>query len=149
MVTLLVIVHVFVCLFLIVVILLQAGRGQGLSWGTFGGTPQSILGTKTASFFTRLTTACAFIFLFTCIGLNIVETQKSRSLLSLSQTAMAPVDLEKIKQALEEVKRKEAAGENESAMPSEVPAESSELIQKTLEEETVGQDQATTESAAA
>lgn len=127
MVTLLVIIHVFVCLFLIIVILLQAGRGQGLSWGTFGGTPQSILGTKTASFFTKLTTVCAFIFLFTCIGLNVVETQKSRSLLSLNNTkGVSQVDIEKIKKALQDVKNKEEAAKKSSADKTATPEKKSE-----------------------
>ena len=108
----LVILHVFVCLFLIVVILLQAGRGQGLSWGVFGGTPQSILGTKTASFLTRVTTGCAIVFLFTCIGLNILETHKLRSLLAPT-TPITDVDFNKIKEALEEAGQTDAA-----ALPS-------------------------------
>ena len=95
MMIVLVLLHIFVCLFLVVVILLQAGRGQGLSWGVFGGSPQSILGTKTTSFLTRLTTACAIIFLFTCIGLN---TQ---------------VDFQKIKDALEKAKDAEPAQDAE------------------------------------
>jgi preprotein translocase subunit SecG len=93
--------HVIVCLFLIVVILLQAGRGQGLSWGSFGGNPQSILGTKTAGFLTKLTTTCAIIFLLTCIGLNIIETRKARSLLAPTRP-LSQVDFEKIKEALEQ-----------------------------------------------
>ena len=106
--------HICVCLFLIVVILLQAGRGQGLSFGTFGGTPSSILGTKTASFLTKLTTACAIIFLFTCIGLNILETQRSRSLLQTQQVSQ--VDFDQIKEALEEAQNLEGATEAESAV---------------------------------
>lgn len=101
MVILLVTVHVFVCFFLIAVILLQAGRGQGLSWGVFGGTPQSIFGTKTATFLTRVTTVCASIFLLSCIALNVIETQKSKSLI-LPPKPITKVDLDKIKQALDE-----------------------------------------------
>ena len=97
MVIVIVVFHVLVCLFLIAVILLQAGRGQGLSWGVFGGTPQSILGTKTASFLSRVTTGCAIIFLITCIALNIIETRKARSLLA-PQKSMTKVDFSKIKE---------------------------------------------------
>ena len=104
----LVLLHVFVCLFLIVVILLQAGRGQGLSWGTFGGSPQSILGTKTASFLTKMTTAVAIVFLFTCISLNVIETQKSRSLLAPS-TTLRQVDFDKIKAALDDAELEQGA----------------------------------------
>lgn len=106
--------HVLVSLFLIAVILLQAGRGQGLSWGVFGGTPQSILGTKTASFLSRVTTGCAIIFLFTCITLNIIETQKARSLLA-PQRSNTRVDFSKIKEALEKA---EQTQKTEQAKPT-------------------------------
>lgn len=119
--------HVFVCLFLIAVILLQAGRGQGLSWGVFGGTPQSILGTRTASFLNRLTSGCAIVFLFTCIALNLIETQKSRSLLARPRKT-AQLDFSKIKEALkkaEQSEKKEApASPPESKSPEPTPAES-------------------------
>lgn len=105
MVILIVILHVIACIFLISVILLQAGRGQGLSWGVFGGTPQSILGTKTASFLSRVTTGCAIIFLFSCIFLNIIETRKSRSLLIGPQQPISQLDFSKIKKALEEAEK--------------------------------------------
>ena len=108
MIIAIVVLHVFVCLFLIAVILLQAGRGQGLSWGVFGGTPQSILGTKTASFLSRVTTGCAIIFLFTCIVLNIIETRKSRSLL-MPNKRISQVDFAKIKEALEKAEQSKKA----------------------------------------
>jgi preprotein translocase subunit SecG len=77
---LIVCIHVIVCLVLIIVILLQAGRGQGLTGASFGGNVQSLLGTKASSFLTKATSVCAILFLFTCIGLNVLEVQKSRSL---------------------------------------------------------------------
>lgn len=120
MVILVVILHTFVCLFLIAVILLQAGRGQGLSWGVFGGTPESILGTKTSSFLSRLTTICAILFLFTCIILNIIETRKARSLLAPSKR-VSQIDIAKIKKALEEAeaaKKGEAVKEPTASIPT-------------------------------
>jgi len=118
MTMLIVILHVFVCLFLVVVILLQAGRGQGLSWGVFGGTPQSILGTRTTSFFARLTSACAIIFLITCILLNIIETRKSRSLLAGPRAAASNIDLNKLKQALKEADAKAKTQAGAATVPA-------------------------------
>ncbi len=119
MVILIVVLHVIVCVFLIAVILLQAGRGQGLSWGVFGGNPQSILGTKTASFLSRVTTGCAIIFLFTVISLNILETRKSRSLI-VPQRPISKLDFSKIKAALEEAEKTKAANGPTAAAP-EIP----------------------------
>ena len=104
-----VILHVFVCFFLIAVILLQAGRGQGLSWGVFGSTPQSILGTKTASFLSRVTTGCAIMFLFTCISLNIIETRRSASLVA-PRKPISKLDFAKIKEALDQAAKATKAG---------------------------------------
>lgn len=101
-------IHVIVCLILILVILLQAGRGQGLTGGSFGsGNVQSLLGTRAADFLTKATSVAAICFLFTCIGLNILETQRSKSLFEVTQKS-APVDIETIKKALEKVKAEKA-----------------------------------------
>jgi preprotein translocase subunit SecG len=102
-------IHVIVCLVLIIVILLQAGRGQGLTGASFGGNVQSLLGTKASSFLTKATSVCAILFLFTCIGLNVLEVQKSRSLFKTPKS-QAPLDVEQIKKTLEKIKKTEKAG---------------------------------------
>jgi preprotein translocase subunit SecG len=101
-------IHIIVCFVLIIVILLQAGRGQGLTGGTFGGNVQSLFGTKASSFLTKATSVCAILFLFTCIGLNILEIQKSRSLFR-APGSQSPLDVEQIKKALEKIKKVDPA----------------------------------------
>jgi protein translocase SecG subunit len=60
--TLLAIIHVFVCLFLILVVLLQQGRGGRLG-RAFGGQTQQVFGGRGAgNFMTRVTWACAMVF---------------------------------------------------------------------------------------
>ncbi|HLD50239.1 MAG TPA: preprotein translocase subunit SecG [bacterium] len=109
MMILLVSVHVIVCLILILVILLQAGRGQGLTGPSFAsGNVQSLFGTRAADFLTKATSVAAIFFLFTCIGLDIIESRKSRSLLE-GMNRPAPIDMETIKKALESAKSKEVA----------------------------------------
>ncbi len=103
-------VHVIVCLVLIIVILLQAGRSQGLTGATFGGNVQSLFGTKASSFLTKATSVCAILFLFTCIGLSIMEARKSRSLYQ-TPGAQAPLDVDQIKKALAKVKKDGTAAE--------------------------------------
>ena len=49
----LIVVHVVVCLVLILVVLLQAGRGGGMSDMIGSGQPQSLFGTQTNAFMTR------------------------------------------------------------------------------------------------
>jgi len=75
-------IHVIASLVLIAVILLQAGRGGGLS-ETFGGSStQTILGTKTSVFLKRATAASAVIYIFTCLTLAVLTSHRGRSLVS-------------------------------------------------------------------
>jgi len=105
--------HILVCFVLIAVILLQAGRGQGLTGPVLGsGNVQSLFGTKAGDFLTKATSAAAICFMLTCLTLDFIEAQKSRSLLETS--AMPSVDVDQIRKALEKVKA-EAAAKGESA----------------------------------
>ncbi len=76
-----IILHVLACLVLIGVILLQAGKGGGLS-AEFGGGGgfQSIFGTKTSAFLTKATGVCAVIFLTTSLTLALVSAKRGESL---------------------------------------------------------------------
>lgn len=78
---LLITLHVISCLVLIMVILLQAGKGGGIS-ETFGGGGglQQMLGTKASSFLTKATAASAVLFLATSLTLAIMSTKRSGSI---------------------------------------------------------------------
>jgi len=68
-VTAILVLHIFICFFLVGVILLQPGKGD--AGVTFGSSSQSIFGSKGASnFLTKTTTACAIIFLATSLWLT-------------------------------------------------------------------------------
>jgi len=81
MFALLITLHIFACLVLILVILLQAGKGGGIS-ETFGGSGglQQMLGTKASAFLTKATAACAVLFLATSMTLALVNTQRAGSI---------------------------------------------------------------------
>ncbi len=74
--------HVIVSLVLIAVILLQAGRGGGLSESFGGSSTQTLFGTKTSVFLTRATAAAAIIYILTCLSLAVMTSHKGRSLVS-------------------------------------------------------------------
>lgn len=77
-------IHVIVSLVLIAVILLQAGKGGGLS-ETFGGSStQTLFGTKTSVFLTRATAACAIVYILTCLTLAVLTSHRGRSLVATS-----------------------------------------------------------------
>ena len=95
-------IHVISCLILIVVILLQAGRGGGLS-ETFGGEQsQTIFGTKVSVFLTKATIVAACLYLLTCLGLGMMTTRRGRSLVGLEGAKPVPVTIP-VPQAKEEV----------------------------------------------
>ncbi len=62
---------VLVCLFMMLVILIQKPKGGGLS-GAFGGagSAQSVMGAKTGEFLTWFTVACFVLFLLLAMGLT-------------------------------------------------------------------------------
>ena len=75
-------IHVIVSLVLIAVILLQAGRGGGLS-ETFGGSStQTLFGTKTSLFLRRATEASAVIYILTCLTLAVMTSHRGRSIVA-------------------------------------------------------------------
>ena len=75
--------HVVACLILIGVILLQAGKGAGLSnvFTGGGGALDSMFGTKTSSFLTKATSVCAILFIITCLGLAVLSSHRKVSLM--------------------------------------------------------------------
>ena len=75
-------IHVIVSLVLIAVILLQAGRGGGLS-DTFGGSQtQTILGTKTSVFLKRATSVAAVLYILACLVLGVMTSHRGKSLVA-------------------------------------------------------------------
>lgn len=82
MMVFLVILHVFVSLVLILVILLQAGKGGGLS-ESFGGASQQLFGTKSSTFLNRATAVCAILFLVTCLSLGVLSSHGRKSLMEI------------------------------------------------------------------
>jgi preprotein translocase subunit SecG len=73
----LIIIHVFVCLFLIGVVLLQSGKGAEIG-AAFGGSSQTLFGSRgAASFLGKMTTVAAVIFMLTSLTLAIVTAKGS------------------------------------------------------------------------
>ncbi len=79
MMGLIVAVHVIVCIALIILVLIQRGKGGGLV-ESFSGI-ESMLGTKTSSFLTRSTTILSVIFFLTCLSLALLSVKQSKSLM--------------------------------------------------------------------
>jgi preprotein translocase subunit SecG len=78
MVVLFTIVHIIVCAFLIIVVLLQSGQSGDVA-AAFGGMgSQTAFGTRTAgTVLTRATTWAAIIFMITSITLSVFAARRS------------------------------------------------------------------------
>jgi len=73
--TLVIALHVLVALVLIVVVLLQSGKGAGIGAG-FGGSSQTLFGSRgPASFLSKFTTAAAIIFMITSLTLSVISAR--------------------------------------------------------------------------
>lgn len=81
MFTALAIFYVFVCAFLILVVLLQAGKSGGMG-AAFGGTTQTVFGGAGAgNFLTRLTAMCAALFMVLSATLSYMSSGRGQSAL--------------------------------------------------------------------
>jgi preprotein translocase subunit SecG len=77
MFTLVYVIHVLVSLFLILVVLVQSGKGGDLSMFTSGGSQTAFGPAAGATLFTKLTTWSAIVFMFTSITLSIHSSRGS------------------------------------------------------------------------
>jgi preprotein translocase subunit SecG len=90
MYTLVMIVHVLVCVFLIVVVLLQSGKAADLA-GAFGGMgSQTAFGPRgSATLLSKATTLSAVLFMVTSLSLSIMATRSAGLGSSVLETAPA------------------------------------------------------------
>ena len=68
----LVLLHIVVCIALILIVLLQTGKGADMG-AAFGGSSQALFGTSGAtSFMHKVTAAIAALFVLTCMALTLL-----------------------------------------------------------------------------
>jgi preprotein translocase subunit SecG len=80
MIILLSIIHVLVCLILILIVLLQSGKGADLAGAFGGGGSQTAFGARgTATFLSKLTTGAAVVFMLTSFALSLFTTRDQGS----------------------------------------------------------------------
>lgn len=89
----LLVIHILASIFLILVILLQAGRGGGLSESFGGGAMQNIFGSSSTTVLTKITAACAVIFILTSLTLTILTSRRGKSLIDLERSKVSDIVL--------------------------------------------------------
>jgi len=97
------IIHVVVCIALILIVLLQSGKGAQMG-AAFGGSSQTLFGSPgAAGFLTKITTAAAVVFMLTSLLLAFWSTPKKASLIP------------------EQPVSEETVPESEEGLPSKMP----------------------------
>lgn len=79
MITSIIVLHILVCIGLILIVLLQTGKGASMG-AAFGGASQTLFGSAgPATFLGRLTTIAAVIFMLTSLSLAYISTHRQES----------------------------------------------------------------------
>lgn len=117
--------HVLICVFLVVAILLQAGKGADLGAAFGAGSSQSLFGARgAATFLTKLTTVVAILFLATSLTLATLHKDRSQNNTNLKESVI-PVEKKKEEVKPEEKKeekteeKKEESKTEENSKPEE------------------------------
>jgi len=117
------VIHVIVCVLLVITILMQAGRGGGLT-ETFQ-SAESMFGTQTNVFMVRTTTILAAIFLSTSLILAFNSSKGDKSLMAnkkllstLPKTQAAPKAKDTEPEVQVKVEPPKPMAEAETASPS-------------------------------
>ncbi len=84
MIELLMGIHIAVSLFLILIIMMQGSKSEGLSGVFGGGGSGTLFGTGTRTFLAKLTTVLGIAFMLICISLTIFFSRRSPSVMEKS-----------------------------------------------------------------
>ena len=86
------VVHILVCFALILIVLLQAGKGAEMG-AAFGGASQTIFGSSGAmGFLSKLTTGVAVLFMITSLILTFSSTRTGSSVIKERPAQSAPAE---------------------------------------------------------
>jgi preprotein translocase subunit SecG len=88
---LLVIIHIAVCVALIMIVLLQTGKGTDMGAAFGGGSSQTLFGSTGAStFLTKATAIAAIVFMLTSLALAYISSHRTES--SVLSDIQAPIE---------------------------------------------------------
>lgn len=77
MATLVVMIHILICLLLVGIVLLQGGKGADLGSAFGGGSSQTLFGGRgAATFMNKMTTVVAILFMVTSLILTLISVRK-------------------------------------------------------------------------
>ena len=119
--SIIIVLHVVVSLALILIVLLQTGKGAGIGAAFGGGSSQTVFGSHGAtSFLSKITAAAAIIFMLTSLGLSIFGEKRIGGE-SVMENLAVP--------AQEEQARPQAPPEKKAPAAPQMPKEQAQPIQ--------------------
>ncbi len=90
------IIHILVCFALVLIVLLQAGKGAEMG-AAFGGSSQTVFGSAGAmGFLTKLTTIAAIVFMITSLVLAFASSRRASSLMKERPAETVPAGIPSI-----------------------------------------------------
>lgn len=107
--TVLIMVHVLICIGLIIVVLMQSAKGEGLA-GAFGGGGVSgavFGGRGAASFLSKATTILAVLFMVSCLSLSLMSAGRSGATADASGSGLT-------EEAQQDIQQQQAAQEQQA-----------------------------------
>jgi preprotein translocase subunit SecG len=123
----LIVVHVLICVALILVVLMQSSKGEGLAGSAFGGGLSSAVfgGRGAATFLSKATTGLAVAFMVMCIVLAWVSAQERAAVTGVptegaesAVTRQAQEEQQRQQQQQQQQQQLPAAGENPAGLPT-------------------------------
>lgn len=116
---LLIVIHVIVCVALIMIVLLQTGKGADMGAAFGGGSSQSLFGSTGAStFLSKATTVAAIVFMITSLALAYMSSDRT------GKSIMTNVPVPAAAPAVSETKTDAAQNTPQTAAPSQPQPES-------------------------
>ena len=116
-------IHIIVCIALIMIVLLQTGKGADMGAAFGGGSSQTLFGSTGAStFLSKATTVAAIVFMITSLALAYMSSNRSGK--SIMTNAPAPVSAPATSETQPETKTDAAQSAPQTAAPSQQPPES-------------------------
>jgi preprotein translocase subunit SecG len=124
--TALVVLHLIICVALIMIVLLQTGKGSEIG-AVFGSSSQTLFGsTGGSTFFGKLTAAVAIVFMITSLILagrsSRVTSESVMSGVKPAATAPAATEIPSGSSAVEKETQTGPEGETKAAPPAKSPA---------------------------
>lgn len=130
MMTFILVIHSIACILLVLTVLMQAGRGGGLT-ESFS-SAESVFGAQTSSFMVKATGILATIFFMTSLILAFLSARQERSLMDTQKKAPVAQSAAS-KGATTEPLTEAVAAVNAELPPAELPASVSEALDQTAD----------------